>query len=192
MGLRSSLGLRCIQIDERTLKKSPKRSLVRKHPTLHIENLWAWKATWSTHSNVWLLVTLHSHLHRVNPGFDASYSFHCGNRSPVQRADGYQARCYWIMAVIEWCKENPLESWGWVSTIQRFPQLCLCPIGLILRLLFFRYFSFCYSIGSYAYTLFYSSCYLPGGLGLNICLPLTDPWNLGQAIVCLSFLLRRL
>lgn len=107
MGLRSSLGLRCIQIDERTLKKSPKRSLVRKHPTLHIENLWAWKATWSTHSNVWLLVTLHSHLHRVNPGFDASYSFHCGNRSPVQRADGYQARCYWIMAVIEWCKENP-------------------------------------------------------------------------------------
>ena len=53
-----------------------------------------------------------AYLHGVNPGFDASYTFHSGDGSPIQRADGHQAGCNRIMAVMGFCKENTLESHG--------------------------------------------------------------------------------
>lgn len=37
-------------------------------------------------------MTMCSYLHRVKPGVDASNTFHSGDSSPVQRADGHQAR----------------------------------------------------------------------------------------------------
>lgn len=55
---------------------------------------------------------------RVNPGFNASYTFHSGDSSPIQRADGHQAGCNWIMAVMGFCKENTLESPGVGTIIQ--------------------------------------------------------------------------
>ena len=36
----------------------------------------------------------------------------------MQRADGHQARCNWIMAVMGFCKENTLESHAGGNIIQ--------------------------------------------------------------------------
>ena len=33
---------------------------------------------------------VHPHLNRMNPGLGASYAFHCGDGSTIQRTDGNQ------------------------------------------------------------------------------------------------------
>lgn len=63
-------------------------------------------------------IRIHSYLHGVNPGFDASYTFYRGDSSPIQRTDGHQACGDWIMTVIELCKENTWESQGAGNIIQ--------------------------------------------------------------------------
>ena len=41
---------------------------------------------------------VHPHLNRMNPGLGASYAFHCGDGSTIQRTDGNQTGVGWIMS----------------------------------------------------------------------------------------------
>lgn len=50
-----------------------------------------------------------SHLHGVKPGFDASNTFHGGDSSSIQRADGHQACSDGEVSLYEKYKENQEE-----------------------------------------------------------------------------------
>lgn len=54
-------------------------------------------------------VNMCSYLHRVNPGFDASHTFHSGDSSSIERADGHQACGDGEMSLNEKYKENQAE-----------------------------------------------------------------------------------
>ena len=50
-----------------------------------------------------------SYLHGVKPGFDASNTFHSGDGSPIQRADGHQAGGDREVSLCEKHRENQQE-----------------------------------------------------------------------------------
>lgn len=79
------------------------------------KGLQSWWPDWSTLGYVGCLsqrlvpIALHSYLHGMNPGFDASYSFYCGDSSSIQRADGHQACGDREVSLYEKHKENQKE-----------------------------------------------------------------------------------
>lgn len=56
-------------------------------------------------------VRMYAYLHRVEPGFDASYAFHGGDSSPTQGAQGHQTCRDREVSLHEKHKENRVKWW---------------------------------------------------------------------------------